>query len=249
MTVILTVLPAGLTLGPQMFPAGLIFTGVAGVTPGSQDVQLGNPTGTVNSYQSALIGTGFSFLPTNATIQPGQSTTVRVFPDFSNLSPGSIQQGTIALQFADRSPQQVINILIVVAPSGSTPAVMETDSSGDRGTAARGYRIELGPKAASGCATQALQVQYRSLQPNFTAVVGQGKAIDVQVSDGCGNLVGPGGQQAWVTAYFASESVAMTHIGGGVWQGTWKPLTTGPVLVFAAAAVLGQGGNLAQPQH
>src|ERR1019366_1181923 len=50
MTVILTVLPAGLTLGPQMFPTGLIFTGVAGVTPGSQDVQVGNPTGQVNNF-------------------------------------------------------------------------------------------------------------------------------------------------------------------------------------------------------
>jgi uncharacterized protein (TIGR03437 family) len=247
MTVILTVLPAGLTLGPQMFPAGLIFTEVAGVTPGSQDVQLGNPTGTVNSYQSASIGSGFSFLPANATIQPGQPTTVRVFPDFSNLSPGSIQQGTIALQFADRSPQQVINILIVVAPSGSTAAPLDSYDTEDRATAERGYQIELGPDAASGCATQALQVQYRSLQPNFTAVVGHGKAIDVQVSDGCGTLVGPGGQQAQVSAYFASESVAMTHIGGGIWQGTWKPLTAGPVLV-SVTAFLAQGGNLVAGQ-
>jgi uncharacterized protein (TIGR03437 family) len=194
-----------------------------------------------------LIGTGFSFLPTNATIQPGQPTTVRVFPDFSHLSPGSIQQGTIALQFADRSPQQVINILIVVAPPGSTADAVETDDAEDRVTAERGYRIELGPNAASGCAAQALQVQYRSLQPNFTAVVGQGKAIDVQVSDGCGNLVGPGGQQAQVSAYFASASVAMTHIGGGIWQGTWKPLTAGPVLV-SVTAVLAQGGNLVAGQ-
>jgi uncharacterized protein (TIGR03437 family) len=88
-----------------------------------------------------------------------------------------------------------------------------------------------------------LQVQYRSLQPNFTAVVGQGKAIDVQVSDGCGNLVGPGGQEAQVSAYFASESVAMTHIGGGIWQGTWKPLTAGPVVMYVYA-LLQQGGNL-----
>src|SRR5260370_42604262 len=36
MTVILTVLPAGSTLGPQVFPAGLIFTGLPAMTPGSQ---------------------------------------------------------------------------------------------------------------------------------------------------------------------------------------------------------------------
>ena len=243
MTVILTVLPAGLSLGPQIFPTGLIFTGVAGVTPGSQDVQVGNPTGQVNSYQSGIIGTGFSFLPTNATVQPSQPTTLRVFPDFSALTGGSLQRGTITLQFSDGSPSQTVNVLIVVAPSGSTPAAVETDDSGDRSTAERGYRIELGPNAASGCATQALQVQYRSLQPNFTAVVGQGKAIDVQVSDGCGNLVGPGGQEAQVSAYFASESVAMTHIGGGIWQGTWKPLTAGPVVMYVYA-LLQQGGNL-----
>jgi uncharacterized protein (TIGR03437 family) len=242
MTVILTVLPAGLSLGPQIFPTGLIFTGVAGVTPGSQDVQVGNPTGQVNNFQSGIIGTGFSFLPTNATIQPSQPTTLRVFPDFSTLTGGSLQRGTITLQFSDGS-SQTISVLILVAPSGSTPAAVETDVFGDRSMAERGYRIELGPNAASGCATQPLQVLYRSLQPNFTAVVGQGKAIEVRVSDGCGNLVGPGGQQAQVSAYFASESVAMTHIGGGVWQGTWKPLTAGPVVVNVYA-LLQQGGNL-----
>jgi uncharacterized protein (TIGR03437 family) len=88
-----------------------------------------------------------------------------------------------------------------------------------------------------------LQIQYRSLQPNFTAVVGQATAIDVQVSDGCGTLVGPGGQNAQVTAYFASASVPMTHIGNGIWQGTWKPLTAGQVVMYVVA-LLQQGGNL-----
>jgi hypothetical protein len=54
LTVILTVLPAGSTLGPQVYPTGLIFTGVAGVTPGKQDVLVGNPTGQPRQ---------FSFLP------------------------------------------------------------------------------------------------------------------------------------------------------------------------------------------
>ena len=244
MTVILTVLPAGLSLGPQVYPAGLIFTGVAGVTPGSQDVQVGNPTGQVNNFQSGLIGTGFSFLPTNASIQPNQPTTVRVFPNFSQLTAGSIQQGTITLQFSDRSPSQTINVLIVVAPAGSTAVAVDTEDSGDRVAAERGYRIEMGPDAASGCATQALQIQYRSLQPNFVAVVGQATAIDVQVSDGCGNLVGPGGQNAQVTAYLANASVPMTHIGKGIWQGTWKPLTAGPVVMYVDALLQVQGGNL-----
>jgi uncharacterized protein (TIGR03437 family) len=239
MTVILTVLPAGMSLGPQLFPTGLIFTGVAGVTPGSQDVQVGNPGGQAISFQSGLIGTGFSFLPTNASIQPEVPTTVRVFPDFSNLTAGSIQQGTIALQFSDRSPSQTINVLIVVAPAGST-STTDADESGDGSMAARGYRIKMGPAdAASGCAGQAWNVQFRSLQPNFSAVVGQATAVEVQIADGCGNLVGPGGQQsAYVCATMTNGDplIAMTHIGNGIWQGTWKPVNVaGGVTLFVTA--------------
>jgi uncharacterized protein (TIGR03437 family) len=242
MTVILTVLPAGSSLGPQLFPTGLVFTGVAGVTPGSQDVQVGNPAGQAISFQSGMIGTGFSFLPTNASVQPGQPTTVRVFPDFSNLTAGSIQQGTITLQFSDRSPSQTINVLIVVAPAGSTAATADAYDSGD-GSAERGYRIKLTPEAASGCQGQAWSVQFRSLQPNFSAVVGQATAVEVQVADGCGILVGPGGQSAYVAATMSNGDplIAMTHIGNGIWQGTWKPAkAAGGVTLFVTA--LGPNG-------
>jgi uncharacterized protein (TIGR03437 family) len=240
MTVILTVLPAGSSLGPQVFPTGLIFTGVAGVTPGSQDVQAGNPGGQAINFQSGQIGTGFSFLPTNASLQPELSTTVRVFPDFSNLTAGSIQQGTITLQFSDRSPSQTINILIVVAPPGSTAGPAETGDFAD-GSAQRGYRIKLTPEdASSGCAGQAWNVQFRSLQPHFPAVVGQATTVDVQITDGCGNMVGPGGQQsAWACATMTNGDplIAMTHIGNGIWQGTWKPVhaAAGGVTLFVTA--------------
>jgi uncharacterized protein (TIGR03437 family) len=236
MTVILTVLPSGLTLGPQIFPTGLIFTGVAGVTPGSQDVQVGNPTGQVNNFQSGLIGTGFSFLPTTASIQPDQPTTVRVYPDFSKLPAGSIQQGTITLQFSDRSPSQTINVLTVVAPSGVTP-----NSAGGE------LMKSTGPRAASGCAGQAWNVQFRSLQPNFAAVLGQATAIDVQIADGCGSLVGPGGQSAYVAATVTGGDplIGMTHIGNGIWQGTWKPVNAagGVTLFVTAVGPNGVGGQ------
>ena len=248
MTVILTVLPAGLSLGPQVFPAGLIFTGVAGVTPGSQDVLVGNPTAQVNNFQSGLIGTGFSFLPTNASVQPNQPTTVRVFPDFSQLTAGSIQQGTITLQFSDRSPSQTINVLIVVAPAGSTAAAIGADDSEDRVAIERGYRIEMGPDAASGCAAQAWSIQFRSLQPNFVAVLGQATTVDVQVADGCGNPVGPAGQQAFVAATVTTRDpmIAMTHVGNGIWQGTWKPVTATGAVTLSVTAL---GPNLVGGQN
>jgi uncharacterized protein (TIGR03437 family) len=228
-TVILTVLPAGFSLGPQLYPTGLIFTGVAGVTPGSQDVQVGNPTGQVNNFQSGQIGAGFSFLPTNASLQPNQPTTVRVYPDFSELTPGSISRGTITLQFSDGSPSQTVNILFVVAPAGATPNRVSAKDG-------RWYHIDLA-NAASACTSQPWQVQYRSPMQNFAAVTGQATLLEVQITDGCGNLVGPNGQNATVTANFSDKepTQAMTHIGSGIWQVGWKPLNAGPVVVVVVA--------------
>ena len=243
MTVILTVLPAGTTLGAQVFPAGLIFTGVAGTTPGSQDVQVGNPAGTANTFISGVIGAGLDYLPKNAVVLPSQPTTVHVYPDFGKLSPGSIQKGTITLQFSDTSPSQTINVLLVVAPSGTTPnSLVAHAQPGDAAA----------QPEASGCATQGSLVVFRSPQPSqsiFTAVVGQPTTMDVQVSDGCGTLIGPGGQNAKVTASFSSgDSVPMTHIGSGNWQGTWKPISPGTVTMFVTAFVVQANGTLAGGQ-
>jgi uncharacterized protein (TIGR03437 family) len=237
-TVILTVQPAGSSVGPQLYPTGLIFTGVAGVTPGSQDVQVGSTTGQTSNFETGQIGAGFSFLPTNGSIQPNQPTTVRVYPDFSNLTPGSITRGTITLQFSDGSPAQTVNVLFVVAPAGATAnRVGEQD--------ARWYHIDL-TGAASGCASPNLQVQYRSPALNFAAVTGQATPLEVQVTDGCGNLVGPGGgPAATVTANFnnGEPAQAMTHIGMGMWQVAWKPVKPGPVTVSVLALLPAQGGT------
>lgn len=236
-TAILTVLPTGLSLGPQLYPTGLIFTGVAGSTPGSQNVQVGNPTGQANSFQSGQIGSGFSFLPTNANIQPDQPTTLRVYPDFSSLTPGSVTKGTITLQFSDQSPSQTVNILFVVAPAGSTADLVGSKDG-------RWHHINVAPEAtASGCGSQPLQVQYRSPQLNFAAVTGQATLLEAQVTDGCGNLVGPAGQNASVEAHFSDNEPAqtMTHIGNGIWQVGWKPVNAGSVLV-TVLALLSQGG-------
>ena len=249
LTVILTVLPAGLSLGPQIYPTGLIFTGVAGVTPGPLSVQVGNPTGQPNGFISGVIGTGFTYLPTSSVVQPNQPTTVQVYPDFSKLTAGTIQQGTITLQFADGTPR-TISVLIVVAPTGVIPETAEPEREALLGKAGRSPGNALEPSAGSGCGSQALQLQFRSLQPNvqpnFVVVVGQAITLEVQVVDGCGNLVGPGGQSAQVAAYFSSgdTQVLMTHIGNGIWQGTWRPVNASGSVVMKVTALLPQGGNL-----
>jgi uncharacterized protein (TIGR03437 family) len=221
-TVILTVLPAGSSPGPELRPAALIFTGVAGSSPGSQDVMLANLKPQADSFSSGQIGAGFSYLPVNATVAPNQPTVLRVFPDFSSLQPGAIVNGVVTLLFSDGTPR-TISVLTVVAPSSATP----------------GARLE--PQATS-CSSPKLEIQFRtpSSQATFTAQLGKPTTIEVQVVDDCGNLIGPANPQgASVNATFSNRDadVRLTHVGNGVWTGTWRPVNsaTGAVTVTVTA--------------
>jgi uncharacterized protein (TIGR03437 family) len=69
--------------------------------------------------------------------------------------------------------------------------------------------------------------------------------MEVQISDGCGNLVGTANQSASVKATFSNrDSVQMTHIGNGIWQGTWRPLSAGTVTMVVTAFQSSQNGNV-----
>jgi uncharacterized protein (TIGR03437 family) len=233
-TVTVNVLPAGFNPGPEIYPTGLIFTGVTGAKPGSQTVRVANSSTTVNSYQSGIIPSAlaaFSFLPLNSNLTSSSPTEIQVYPDLTKVSPGAQQRGTITLQFADGSPAQSVNVLTVVAPAG-------TATSQDGAAQSEGRPIDA--HASSSCSP--LQILFRSISSGFTTVVGQAMNVDVQVTDACGNLIGPGGSQsAKVIAFFNIGSngtnISMTHIGNGVWQGTWTPSAAGAVAVYVTAAV------------
>jgi hypothetical protein len=232
LTVILNVFSSGTNLGPQVYPNGLIFTGIAGANPSSQNVMVGNTASSSNSYLSSTIGP-LSFLPTNAVIQPSEPTTLIVYPDFSSLGAG-IARGTITLQFSDGSPSQAINILMSVAPASA-------------GGAGGDVREKLEPRVTS-CSSQALQVIFRLPQSsfNFAATVGQSMTLEAQVSDGCGNLIVPGDQQPQVTAFFSTgeTQASMTHIGNGVWQTTWRPVNASASASASVQAGILVGANL-----
>jgi uncharacterized protein (TIGR03437 family) len=227
LTVTLTILPVGSSLGPEVRPSGLIFTGVAGADPGSQDVLVGNPKAQADNFDSGFVGKGFTYLPRNSSVPSGQPTTVRVFPKFSDLSAGDVQHGTITLQFGDGTPV-TIRVLSVVAPAGS----------------AGGQAAEA---TAGTCSSPKLEIQYRTLRPGFVAVVGQGTTVEMQMTDDCGNLVGPGissGAAAQATFSNGDPSVNLVHVGSGVWTGTWRPLKggSGPVTVTVTAFLI-QGSS------
>src|SRR5262249_21363555 len=156
----------------EIFPAGLIFTGVTGANPGSQDVQIANPSAAAISFISGMIGTGLDYLPKNAVISADQPTTVHVYPDFANLAPGTVQKGTITLQFSDTSPSQTINVLTVVAPAGATAMAARPQGS-------------FAP-AIDGCTPQGLYVLFRAPQPTQNSIsvrAGDTISLEVQVAD------------------------------------------------------------------
>jgi uncharacterized protein (TIGR03437 family) len=121
--------------------------------------------------------------------------------------------------------------LSVVAPAG--------------GTAAGEHRAE--PRAT--CSSPTLEIQVRSLRPNFVAVVGQPTTVEVQVVDDCGNLIGPDRTVgAGVQAGFSTGdgSIPLTHIGNGIWTGTWRPLRGANSSVVMSVTAFAVRGNLTQ---
>ncbi|HLK67398.1 MAG TPA: hypothetical protein VKU19_28375 [Bryobacteraceae bacterium] len=227
LTVILTVLPAGSKLPPEAYPLGLIFTGTAGVTPPPQDVQLANPTGAELSFVSGITGAGLDYLPKGGVVEPPQPTTVRVYPDFTRLAPGTIQRGAITLQFSDGSAPQTITVLTVVSPG----------SAGTQAARAKGAQ-----PAASSCPISIVFRQPQPAQTTFNAVVGQSTTIEAQISD-CNSLVGPNGTGSAQLNFSSGKPLAMNHIGNGIWQANWKPLSAGTISLTIVALEPVQGGG------
>ena len=218
-SVALTVLPPDSPLPPELRPTGLIFTGTAGVTPGSQDVRIGNPAAQPTDYLSGVIGAGFTIQPTNATVQPNQPATLRVYPDFSKLAPATVQRGTITLQFSDGTPKTV-SVLTVVAPSGVG------SSSSAR-------------NASTTCPSQLFPV-FTELGSAGGAPAGWPQTITVKVVDDCGAPMTTGS----VVASFSNgdPGVTLINLQNGTWTGTWQPRNNANTVQVTVKAQLPNSG-------
>jgi uncharacterized protein (TIGR03437 family) len=218
-TVILTVLAAGLDPGPEVHPSSIIFTGDAGVSPDAQNVTIGIRKPDGDQFISGHIGNSYSYSPNSTMVLPNQPVSLQVVPDFSALAPAEIDRGTITLQFSDGTVR-VIGLLTVVAPS---------DAGSSR----------LGAQATSSCST--LNLQWRTPSPpNFTVGLGRAQTLELQIVDNCGNLIIPkDATSASVQATFSNKDadLRLVHVGNGVWTGTWKPVnpSPGPVAVAVTA--------------
>jgi uncharacterized protein (TIGR03437 family) len=231
-SVAVTILPLNSTLPPELRPAGLIFTGTAGVTPGSQDVQIGNPAAQPTDYLSGVIGAAFTIEPTNATVQPNQPAILRVYPDFSKLAPATVLRGTITLQFSDGTPKTV-SVLTVVSPNA---------------TGLRASPREPAPRdVQTTCPSQLFPV-FTELGSSGAVPAGWPQTIAVKVVDDCGLPMTAGS----VFASFSNGDPGLTlnNLQNGTWTGTWQPrnvnANTVQVTVKAQLPNAGPAGSVHQ---
>jgi uncharacterized protein (TIGR03437 family) len=201
-TVHFIVLAAGSNPGVVLRPTGLVFVAAGGTNPGSLTVRMA----TARPGSADVRGSAATFEETNwldvtpllTTLSPAEPRTFTVQPDISGLAPG-VHYGALTLIFADGSPAQVVDVLLLVTPASGAESAA--------GSAA--------------CTPSRLLVVQRVLSANFSASVSYGTPVEAQVVDDCGANV----TNATVVASFSSGDPPLTlaSLGNGIYSGTWKP--------------------------
>lgn len=231
-TVLLKVLAPGTNPGPELRPTGLVFTGLEGSTPGSQELGITNITGKTTTFVSnSLTFDGapwVSHVPASASVVPNQPGRIVVQPQFRSLGPG-VRRGAVTMIFEDGVTRS-INVLAVVAP------------------AALGATKD-GRREAASCRSNVLNVTFLNLLESNdvrSVSIGQPVPLEFKVVDNCGNLM-RGNERNVDAAVFAKFSngnpdLKLVPIGEGVWTGTWTPLNRRQTSVtISGVAVLIEG--------
>lgn len=207
--VVLNVLAAGSNPGPDVRPTGLVFIGVAGAeNPGSQNVTVANVTGDPMTIAAIVASPTVSGLidsqPTNFTVPPESPASIVVQPNFATLSAGQYRAGMLV--YTDSGPSQTVNILSVVAPSGTATG----DAPADRDH----------PLAAAVCPTRLLP-QFTATGLNSNLTVGYPASIAATVVDDCGFPMTSGS----VVLSFdnGDPPISLIDIQDGNWQNSWQP--------------------------
>jgi uncharacterized protein (TIGR03437 family) len=218
--VVLQLLAAGTDLAPIVQPNSLVFTRAAGnSSPGSQTVQVYDPTGTSKSFRSGIaLANGANWLvtlPTDATIPANQSVQMVVQPLVNNLSPGTYP-GTVTLEFSDGRVSTVGIQFIVTGAGGAGPEIR---------TAGRTRPLD----GSVVCPSTQLLPSLLTLGTGFSLPAGYPQGLEAQVLDNCGAPQVDG--TVFVQFNDGEAPVKLQSLGNGVWDGTW------PVGIQATSAV------------
>lgn len=210
-TVVLRVLAEGSNPGPDVRPSGILFTGVQGTSPASQEIVVSNLLGRDISYASGSVtfdGAGWlRHLPASASVTPGEPRRIVVQPNFNSLSAG-IRRGAITLIFDDGTIRTVSVLSIAAA------AVSAASKPGERELAS--------------CRSPRLNLTFTQIGDGATARIGQPFPIEVRAVDDCGNPVRGNERNANSAVYAKFDNgdpdLRLVALGDGRWSGTWRPL-------------------------
>jgi uncharacterized protein (TIGR03437 family) len=237
-TLLLTVVAANSGVHAQTRPTGLIFFS-NGTAPPAQSVQVSTAASSTQQLTvKASTTNGGSWLgtdKTSATLSNASPVNLSVTAGTTGLTPG-VYRGQLALTFSDGSPSQAVNVVLVISASGTAPATIVPALSGT---------------PAASCVPATLLAVDRTIGSNFSSVVAWPTTIEAIVADDCGNL----SSSATVVASFSDSDppLAMTPLGGGIYQATWRPVNSSnsPVTVTITAtqqplqqAVVTLGGSV-----
>jgi trimeric autotransporter adhesin len=215
--VVLDLLQAGSTPGPDVEPSGLVFTAVAGAADqgSSKAVMVANVTGAATINFSAVVGynppvSPWLILPADATVTPQQPTQIAIQPNFGNL-PAGVYHAGLELVFDDGEIRNV-TILGVVAPAGATPTLPASRVGEDHASS-----------PATACTPNTLHPTFTQLGAGGSTPVGWPSAILAEVVDDCGNAINSGSVIASFGNGDPDPPLPLISIQNGQWSATWTP--------------------------
>jgi uncharacterized protein (TIGR03437 family) len=229
-SVVLNVLPAGMSPGAQVYPSGLLFTGVAnGANPDPKTVTLTNVAATAAAYTSSnLTDDGASWItltPASGSVPGSASSTFAVQPNIGGLGPG-VWQGAITLRFGDGSVR-VVNVALVLRsgqPAGSSKQHL-----------------------AGGCTPSKLVPLFTSLGSSFSVPASWPSALEMAVVNDCGDPFTTG---SVVTTFSNGDPpLPLTALREGNWGGTWTPHAVSASGVLLTGQSRSAGGDLQGAAH
>jgi len=222
LTVFLEVLPRGSDPGAVVEPAELVFTTLAGRSPGAQEVLVYNIAERPKTFRSSAgfqltqpaAGARIANLPSDAQLSVTEPNRILIQP-FVGALPVGAHSGTVNLEFTDG---RVLPIRLRVIVTG-----FGTPRSGWAG------------RPAEGCDASQLLPAVISLSPSAQVTPGWPVPLTADVRDDCGDPLDSGA----VEVSFSNDSsvVPLQRIGGGRWTGTWVPRSSTDQVVLKFNAV------------
>lgn len=202
----LKVLSPGNSLGPDIYPTGLVFSGtVDGSLPGSLGVVVNNISERPFDYFSSPTfetASWFTYQPRSGVVRPAspgeQATVLTVQPQTTGLAAG-LYYALLTLGFREYGGRLVTALLAL--GDGNKPGRSE--------------------RAATACPNGTISLLHTAAAQDFVATGGQPFPIEVYATDSCGGPLTSGS----VIATFSNgdAGVTLSAIGDGRWAGTWIP--------------------------